>query len=279
MREAVCGSAENMSLGIVIKGPEGIVLAAESRVTLTAPTPTGPLHVNFDNATKVLAFHRPNTSVGAVTYGAASIGIRTPHGFIPEFEAGLSPDVRLPVDEFAQRLSDFFLGQWNAVMPTPYTGPDICFVVGGFDAGQPYGRVFDFYIPNRPLIVEQNSTGSGLVWGGQREMVDRLIQGFDSSLLGLLQSTLSLDATQMATVTQALRQLNMPLPIDAMALQDYIDLATFFIRTTIAGQKLTVGIRGCGGPIDVAIITRNAGFQFIHKKGPKLKSETDDQYA
>ena len=46
-----------MSLGIVVEGPEGIVLAAESRVTLTAQTPTGPLYVNFDNATKVLAFH------------------------------------------------------------------------------------------------------------------------------------------------------------------------------------------------------------------------------
>ena len=47
----------SMSLGIVVEGPEGIVLAAESRVTLTAQTPTGPLYVNFDNATKVLAFH------------------------------------------------------------------------------------------------------------------------------------------------------------------------------------------------------------------------------
>jgi hypothetical protein len=68
----------------------------------------------------------------------------------------------------------------------------------------------------------------------------------------------------------------MPLPIDVMALQDYIDLATFFIRTTISGQRLTVGIRGCGGPIDVAAITRNNGLQFILKKGPKVKTEGDD---
>jgi hypothetical protein len=265
-----------MSLGIVIKGPEGIVLAAESRVTLTAQTPTGPLHVNFDNATKVLQFHKPNTSVGAVTYGQASIGIRTAHSFIPEFEAALPTD-RLSVAEFAQRLSDFFLAQWNGVMPTPYVGPDMVFAVGGFDEGQPYGRVFDFYIPSRPAISEQNAAGSGIVWGGQREMVDRLIQGYDASLPGIVQSTLNLNPQQTAALLAALQPLAMPLPIDAMALQDYIDLATFFIRTTIAGQKLTVGIRGCGGPIDLAAITRNNGFQFIHKKGHKVKTEADDQ--
>ena len=44
-----------MSLGIVIKSPEGIVLAAESRVTLTVNGQNGqPSHmVNFDNATKL----------------------------------------------------------------------------------------------------------------------------------------------------------------------------------------------------------------------------------
>lgn len=251
------------------------MLAAESRVTLTAQIPTGPLHVNFDNATKVLAFHQPNTAVGAVTYGQASIGIRTAHSFIPEFEASLPPD-RLSVSDFAQRLSDFFVGQWNGVMPSPYVGPDMVFVVGGFDEGQPYGRIFDIYIPSRPTIVEQNAAGSRLVWGGQRETVDRLIQGYDASLTGIVQSALNLDAQQLATLRAALQQLQMPLPIDAMALQDYIDLAVFFIRTTIAGQKLTVGIRGCGGPIDVAAITRNHGFQWVHKKGHKVKTGTDD---
>jgi len=42
-----------MSLGVVIKGPEGAVLAADSRVTLEARHGDGmTLLVNFDNATK-----------------------------------------------------------------------------------------------------------------------------------------------------------------------------------------------------------------------------------
>ena len=47
-------SGKNISLGIVIKGAEGIVLSAESRVTLEArPLAGDPIRVNFDNATKL----------------------------------------------------------------------------------------------------------------------------------------------------------------------------------------------------------------------------------
>lgn len=73
-----------MSLGIAIAGPEGLVLAAESRVMLTAQTPgQPPLHVNYDSATKLLAFSAPNTHLGAVTYGQSAIGIRTAASSFP----------------------------------------------------------------------------------------------------------------------------------------------------------------------------------------------------
>src|SRR5207249_1518933 len=100
------------------KAPEGLVLAAESRVTLTATPPAGgnTLYVSFDNATKLLSFSEPNTAVGAVTYGQAAIGLRTAQSFIPEFEAAL-PDDRLATADFARILSDFFVAQWKANVP------------------------------------------------------------------------------------------------------------------------------------------------------------------
>jgi hypothetical protein len=51
-----------------------------------------------------------------------------------------------------------------------------------------------------------------------------------------------------------------------LALQDCIDLACFFIRTTMDAQKLSIGIRGVGGAIDVAIIKRNQDIHFIQRK-------------
>lgn len=257
-----------MSLGIVIKGPEGLVLAAESRVTLTGMLPNGQeLHVNFDNATKVLSFSAPNAAVGAVTFGLGAIGTRTAHSFIPEFEAELGSE-RLLVGDFAQALSDFFVKQWTAAAPAAYEGPDMVFVVAGFDTDEPYGRVFQFEIPKAPKPVEQFSTLEefGLTWGGQREFVDRLIQGYDPRAPQLIAGSLGLDENQVNALVHELKSLSMPFPVQAMALQDCVDMALFFIRTTIVGQKLTVGIRGCGGPIDVAIITRQDGLRFIQRK-------------
>lgn len=255
-----------MSLGIIIKGPEGIVLAADSRVTLSTQMPDGMLHVNYDNATKLLSFSQQNY-VGAVTYGQAAIGLRTANSFLPEFESTIG-DTRLSVQEFSERLSKFFVEQWEKEMPKDYDGPNMTFVVGGFDDGEPYGKVFLFEIPRIPQPKLQNDKDEfGISWGGQREIVDRLIQGFDERLMQIAVGTLSLNQEQAALLYNNLRQnLQLPIPIQAMALQDCIDLATFFIGTTSVGQRLTVGVRGVGGPIDVAVITRRTGFKFVQRK-------------
>jgi hypothetical protein len=81
-----------------------------------------------------------------------------------------------------------------------------------------------------------------------------------------MSKSLNLDAQQVQAMIQALNPLQMQIPLAGMPLQDCVNLAIFFIRTTIMAQRLTVGIRGCGGPIDVAIITRRDGFKIIQRK-------------
>jgi len=115
----------------------------------------------------------------------------------------------------------------------------------------------------------------GINWGGQREIVDRLLLGYDARLTDLVKSTLNPQPAQLQALQQALTALNMPTPVAVLALQDCVDMAIFFIRTTIAAQAFTVGIRGCGGPIDVAIITRDKGLQFVQRK--KITGETAGQ--
>lgn len=259
-----------MSLGIVIKGPEGLVLAAESRVTLTVAAPNAPqFHVTFDNATKLLTFEEPHSYVGAVTYGQAAIGQktgRTAASYIPEFSATLPPS-RLPVKEFAQKLSDFYMQQWSANMPSPYNGPDMTFVVAGFDQGAAYGSVFQFDLPGSPSPSETTPDPDfGITWGGQREIVDRLVSGYDPRLPGIVQTALNLQPNQVAALIQQLGGLQLPIPIQVLALQDCVDLAVLMIRTTIAVHQLTVTVRGVGGPIDVATITRQNGLEFVQRK-------------
>jgi len=265
-----------MSLGIVIKGPEGLVLAAESRVTIAAQMPDRTvLPVNFDNARKLLNFKGQN-HVGAVTYGLAGIGLRTAYSFLPEFESELPQNERLGVEEFAGRLSRFFMSQWTAVTPPP-TPPEgsppqnITFVVAGFNDREPYGEVYLMEIPHSPTPLRQHPlpTSFGITWGGQREIVDRLIRGYDERVIGIAQEYLQLNETQVQEMISRFGPLNMPIPIQFLPLQDCIDLAIFFIRTTIEAQRLTVGVRGVGGAIDIAIITGRDGFRFIQQKEPR----------
>jgi hypothetical protein len=258
-----------MSLGVIIKCPEGLVLAAESRVTVNAKTPNGTIHNNFDNAKKLLAFSGCHRFIGAITYGLGSINLRTAQSFMPEFESSL-PENRVPVEEFAQRMATFFLEQWkNEGLPDvdQYKNAPLVFMVGGFDENDPYGKVYEIVIPFKPQpSLIKDSKSFGVNWGGQREIVDRLIKGYDERIINILRDYLKLDDTQVEEIKRLTAPLQLQIPVQIMALQDCIDLANFVMKTTINGQELTLGVRGCGGNIDVAVITRTDGIQYIKKK-------------
>jgi hypothetical protein len=274
-----------MSLGIAFKGPEGIVLAVDSRITLKTHRQVGPTGksslqgqtifeaATYDNATNLLKV-KGQDHVAAVTFGAGAIGTQAPrtvHSFMPEFETRLSaePEARLSVEAFAAKLGDFFLTQWNALMPDS-TSPQeqITFFVGGLDPGAAYGRVFEVNIPSAPKPKEWHSTAGefGIIWGGQRAFADRLLNGYDSQILDILKSEVSIPRDAEERLTTKLAQLIVPIPFQFLPLQDSIDLCIFLIRATITLQSLQIGMRDVGGAIDVATITRSNGFQTVQRK-------------
>ncbi|CAN5701646.1 hypothetical protein BH23CHL7_BH23CHL7_18170 [soil metagenome] len=262
-----------MSLGIAFKGPEGIVLAADSRVTLTVQQgPPGSQQVMpayFDNATKLLTF-TSQPYIGAVTYGLGAIGTtepRTAHSFLTEFETSIAGRPRMKVGELARHLSDFFLARFNGVMPSPWSGVDLVFLVGGYDEGEDYGRLYEIKIPGVPAPVEQQASTFGITWGGQTEATARLLNGFDGQLITVAQSALNLQPAQVTQLHDALRQnMGAKIPYQFLPLQDCVDLSIFLIRATAELQSWQVGIRGVGGAIDVATITRTDGLREIQRK-------------
>ena len=61
-------------------------------------------------------------------------------------------------------------------------------------------------------------------------------------------------------------ELAIRIPYQFLPLQDCVDLATFLVYMTSTVQGWTVGIRGVGGAVDVATITRTEGFQAVQQK-------------
>jgi hypothetical protein len=274
-----------VSLGIAFKGAEGVVLAADSRVTLmTEKSQPGPPQVRyivpatFDNASKLL-FVPSQKWVGTVTFGVGAVGgaePRTAASFLPEFEKELEGEARLTVEEFARRLGAFYQRQWEANMPKAVPkGNDMVFLVGGYDEGAPYGRLFALSVPSAPTPVEQQAGQNfGALWGGQKAHADRLVQGFDDMGLAAVKAHLGLNDEQVVGLREYLRQHNpLPLPFQFLPLQDCVDFCVLLIRTTINMQRFTLDVRGVGGQIDVATVTRTDGFKAIQQKAVVAEKE------
>ncbi len=277
-----------MSLGIAFKGPEGIVLAADSRVTITAQKANKlkdgniqitQMPVYYDNATKLMEINGQKF-VGVVTYGVGALGQsspRTTNSYLPEFEAELQGGVeRLGVKDFSDRLSSFFQERWKETMPKKFDG-DLTFLVAGYDEDEPYGKIFEINIPNSPSPKPWHNGDSsfGPVWGGQADLTGRLIHGYDPGLPKKIKEHLGLDNKQLKELNEkVLSGLNLSIPYQFLALQDCVDLAVAMIRVTITLQGWCIGIRGVGGEIDVATITRIDGFKAV-----KIKEVTAKRIA
>jgi hypothetical protein len=258
-----------LSLAVAFKGPEGIVLAADSRVTLSGELPTGELiPAYFDHATKLLSV-RGQTFVGVITYGQGAIDQtepRTAHSYIPEFDAHLAEQgihERLTVKDFANELGSFFMGRWQGADMAP-AAPPMSFLIAGFDENEAYGKVLEVSVPSALEPVERNHGTFGLTWGGQSEFVSRLVNGTDPRTTEVIRGQLGLDDAQARGLRDKLREeLALPIPYQFLSLRDCVDLSEFLVHMTATIQTWTVGDRGVGGAVDVATITRTDGFRAI----------------
>ena len=138
-----------------------------------------------------------------------------------------------PVD-FAAELGKFFDARFKAAN-MPASAGDMVFLVGGYDEKEACGHVYEVKIPSAPVPVELNSGTFGLSMGGQTDIAARLFQGVS-------------------------------IPFQFLPLQDCVDLSILVIKTTAGLMKYATAIRGVGGAIDVATITRAEGFRDVQLK-------------
>jgi hypothetical protein len=264
-----------VSLAVAFKASEGLVLAADSRVTLTvtAKLPGNPndwlVPATYDNATKLLTV-AGQKYVAASTYGVGVIGLqepRTAHSLLPEFEAALDPKVRLSVEDFAKKLSEFFADQWKAKMPVGVHFDDMRFTADGFDENQPYGRIFEFGIPSAPAPIEQVVNDFGIRFGGQNELISRILNGYDGNTLEVIKAKFALDAAKSAALETEIQQVSAAkIPYQFLPLQDCVDLSILLIRTTSQLMDYQTQLRGVGGMVDVVVITRQEGCRYVQRK-------------
>ncbi len=226
-----------MSLIISVYVREGIVMAADSRLTLNIPRtlPNGQPNVlsitTSDSAKKL--FLAPN-NVGIATCGPADIGGVPIAGFVESFIVEKLKGQSYNADQVADELKRYFgsLGVRTGTV----------FHVAGYVAG-PSGL-------NQTIILVDPAAGTksqlnpvnlqGANWGGEIDVLQRLLNN-----VSLIQA-----GTQTTTPMPSFS-----VPFEFFTLQDAIDFAFYGVRSTIDTLRFQAREKTVGGPIDVLVIT------------------------
>lgn len=123
------------------------------------------------------------------------------------------------------------------------------------------------------VVKKRGADEYGGTWIGQGDVVSRMILGYDGKMLNIpiFQKILSTHSQQ--DVLRQLQGIEYNIPWPLLTMQDAVELAVFLIKSTSIIQRYADGIsmdggdiQGVGGPIDVAIITKNKGVEWIRHK-------------
>jgi hypothetical protein len=130
------------------------------------------------------------------------------------------------------------------------------------------GHVYVVDAPDNPKPVEHHAAGAGITWGGQREFVDRLLQGFDARVPAAFGESVGLTDHYLASFVEEVQRLplggiKMQIPLGRITLQGSVELAGFLVERTITAQRFIEEICGVGGSIRVATLTAAEGLTWV----------------
>lgn len=259
-----------MALAIAYKTGEGIVLAADRRITINnqRENTLGPkllISSHYDGGSRLFKTEYQD-HVAAVNFGYGTILTRPLLAYFPEFEREIADEGRLPVETFARKLGEFYQKLWKRLMPADFRD-EAYFLVGGYDEDAPYGRIFQISVPSNAQPVEYYPGEFGMQWGGRAEIASRILAGLDPVISDGIKQHLRISDQQSTDLYNHVRtQLNLKVPYPSLPLGDCIGLSELIIRTTADFMKYSADVRDVSGLMDIATITRAEGFRLLTKE-------------
>lgn len=236
-----------MSLVVTVYVREGIVMAADSRLTLNAQKTQGTesvvnLAVGQSDSNYKL-FLTPN-GIGIATFGDAAIDGVPIAGYVESFIDSDLRDRSTTVEDVARKLSSHF----GAFTPAPNTQ----FHVAGYSErdGQIIQEAWKVSAVKNEIEQLNPTQEMGASWGGEGDILARLVQPV---------AQIDKDGSVVHRFPAY------PIPYGFFTLQDAIDFSVFAIRSTIDAIRFQPRAKTVGGPIDVLVI-KPAGAVWIQRK-------------
>jgi hypothetical protein len=164
------------------------------------------------------------------------------------------------VKEVAQALLSFIIAPYNTQFGTMKEKPALGFFVAGYSQNKVFAEEWEFVLPSdeTPAIVRPE-TGFGASWRGINLPFTRLYKGFDFRIEAELRKL----NVWNDSVEKIFKSYESPVAFDGMPVQDALNFAVFIVRTTIGMATFEVGAPTCGGPLQVATILPDSGFEWV----------------
>jgi len=249
-----------MTLAIVTYVPEGIVMASDSRQSITVEQKTQEgvdlpkiETTNSDNVYKTFLlsridpYSRPLFEVGVTSFGQDLLGNVPMASHIKRFSEGELTDTD-DVTTIPKKLVEFF----KKIFPDADTG----FHVTGYRKEGKISIPYVFYCHVSKHISDQRKNVApdgtlvyGATWSGQIDVLASIVH----------------PSLQIGPEGKPLTVPKPPIIWGAMALQDAIDFSAYAIRVTIETIRFQVRPKNVGGSIDILALTPD-GAKWIQRK-------------
>jgi hypothetical protein len=232
-----------MSFTVTVYVPEAIVMASDSRQTLTLKGKVETVNSDFTYKTFLL----PRQQVGVSTFGQAALGGVSVQSQVERFAEEMVEEGD-DVEAVAHKLVSYL----HERHPQADTG---FYVVGYKREGRAsvphvyYCHVKKTLVQRRNVNPKTGDVTYGATWAGQVDVITRLLKA---------RQVVGPDG-QLLEITGA--RINWHL----MNAQDAIDFAIYAVRTTIDTMRFEARPKNVGGPIDVLLITPQ-GSRWIQRK-------------
>lgn len=284
--------AITMSIAVIVGVHDGVVLAADSASTLTvggtAPLPgvhhvVGVLNV-YENANKIFNLYKGHP-LGCITFGSGSIGNASISTLLKDLRVKLTnrewdfDPSHYTIKQVAEILGRFLTDECNKVSDQAVRrSVNMGFLLGGYSTGEPLGESWSVEMINgvagSPIELRKRHD-SGISWGGQGEVLSRIVLGYSPLLFQVLaqtgrgpQGAPAMTPDQLAKTLGPVLAVSLQAPIvfAPMPIQDAIDLARFLVHSAVMFSRFTPGPQMVGGMVEIAAITKHEGFKWISRK-------------